>query len=225
MIAVLDYGIGNLRSAEKALQSLGADAQLVADPDLAAVADGVVLPGVGAFGPCAQALRAGGLDTAARHAIARGVPFLGICVGFQLLYEASDEDPSEEGLSVLPGVVRRLPSGVKHPQMQWNILEAVPHRPSALLQGVASPTWVYFVHSFAPEVSEDTTATCEYGGSMTACAESGAVWGTQFHPEKSGATGLRILENFVAAVRGSGADEHRSDGGGSGASDTVGATG
>ena len=200
MIAVLDYGIGNLRSAEKALQFVGADARLVDDPDVASTADAVVLPGVGAFGPCAQALRATGLDAAARHAIERGVPFLGICVGFQLLYEGSDEDPAGDGLGVLTGVVRRLPSGVKHPQMQWNLVEPVPGRRPGLLRDVPDPTWVYFVHSFAPEVTPATSSTCEYGGTVTASAERGPVWGTQFHPEKSGAVGLRILENFVAAV-------------------------
>jgi len=200
VIAVLDYGIGNLRSAEKALQHLGADARLVDDPDLASAADAVVLPGVGAFGPCAQALRSSGLDVAARSAIDRGVPFLGICVGFQLLYEGSDEDPQEPGLGVLPGVVRRLPEGVKHPQMQWNILDPDTDRPSGLLAGVPRPAWVYFVHSFAPELTSDTSSTCDYGGPVTASAERGPVWGTQFHPEKSGAIGLRILANFVRTV-------------------------
>jgi glutamine amidotransferase len=200
MIAVLDYGIGNLRSAEKALQFVGADAVLIDDPDLAASADGVVLPGVGAFGPCAQALRASGLGDAALAAIEAGSPFLGICVGFQLLYEGSDEDPADEGLGVLPGVVRRLPAGVKHPQMQWNLLDRVSGRPAGLLADVPEPTWVYFVHSFAPELTDDTSATCSYGGTVTASAERGSVWGTQFHPEKSGAVGLGILENFVAAV-------------------------
>ena len=200
MIAVLDYGIGNLRSAEKALQHLGADARLVDDPDRAAEADGVVLPGVGAFGRCAQALRSSGLDRAAPSAVDRGVPFLGICVGFQLLYEGSEEDPSEPGLGVLPGAVRRLPAGVKHPQMQWNQLQPVDGPPSGLLAGVPEPAWVYFVHSYAPEVSADTSAICEYGGPVTASAERGPVWGTQFHPEKSGAVGLGILANFVGAV-------------------------
>ncbi len=200
MIAVLDYGIGNLRSAEKALQFVGADARLVDDPDVASTADAVVLPGVGAFGPCAQALRATGLDAAARHAIERGVPFLGICVGFQLLYEGSDEDPAGDGLGVLSGVVRRLPSGVKHPQMQWNLVEPVTGRHPGLLRDVPDPTWVYFVHSFAPEITSATSSTCEYGGTVTASAERGPLWGTQFHPEKSGAVGLRILENFVSAV-------------------------
>jgi glutamine amidotransferase len=204
VIAVLDYGIGNLRSAEKALQHLGADARLVDDPDRAAEADAVVLPGVGAFGPCAQALRSSGLDRAARSAIERGVPFLGICVGFQLLYEGSDEDPDQPGLGVLPGVVRRLPDGVKHPQMQWNVLQPVAEGGSGLLADTPPPAWVYFVHSFAPELTADTSSTCDYGGRITASAERGPVWGTQFHPEKSGAVGLGILANFVRAAAGAG---------------------
>ena len=197
MIAVLDYGIGNLRSAEKALQHVGADARLVDDPDEVAGAAGVVLPGVGAFGRCAEALSASGLDRAVNDAVDRGIPFLGICVGFQLLYEGSEEDPSATGLGILPGTVRRLPVGVKHPQMQWNTLE-IGH--SDLLAGMPEPAWVYFVHSFAPERTEDTTSTCDYGGPVVATAERGRVWGTQFHPEKSGAVGLSILSNFVAAV-------------------------
>jgi imidazole glycerol-phosphate synthase subunit HisH len=200
VIAVLDYGIGNLRSAEKALQHLGADAALIDDADRAAEADAVVLPGVGSFGPCAQALRSSGLDRAALHAVERGIPFLGICVGFQLLYEGSDESPSEDGLGILSGTVRRLPSGVKHPQMQWNILDPGPAPVDGLLRGLPDPAWVYFVHSYAPEQTEDTSSTCEYGGTITASAERGAVWGTQFHPEKSGSVGLGILTNFVRAA-------------------------
>ncbi|HEV3265891.1 MAG TPA: imidazole glycerol phosphate synthase subunit HisH [Acidimicrobiales bacterium] len=205
MIAVLDYGIGNLRSAEKALQHLGSDARLVSDPDEAARADGVVLPGVGAFGPCARALRASGLDAVALDAVARSVPFLGICIGFQLLYEGSDEDPTTPGLGVLPGVVRALPPGVKHPQMQWNVLDRVPGADPGLLEGAPDPAWVYFVHSFAPELTADTTATCDYGGTVTASAGRGPVWGTQFHPEKSGPVGLGILANFVRRVAAVGA--------------------
>jgi imidazole glycerol-phosphate synthase subunit HisH len=206
VIAVLDYGIGNLRSAEKALQHLGADARLVSDPDDVGEADGVVLPGVGSFGPCARALRAGGLDRAALEAIARNVPFLGICVGFQLLYEGSDEDPSTEGLGVLPGTVRSLPAGVKRPQMQWNVLDRSADPTEAnqpepgLFAGLPAKPWVYFVHSFAPEITVATSSTCEYGGPVTASAEDGSVWGTQFHPEKSGAIGLRMLGNFVSVV-------------------------
>ncbi len=158
MIAVLDYGIGNLRSAEKALQHVGADAHLVDDPTAVSRAQGVVLPGVGAFGPCADALARSGLGEAASDAVDRGVPFLGICVGFQLLYEGSEEDPAAAGLGILPGTVRRLPTGVKHPQMQWNTLEVGDSR---LLAGVPDPAWVYFVHSYAPERTADTTSTCD----------------------------------------------------------------
>ncbi len=195
-IAVLDYGIGNLRSAERALAHVGAAARLVTDPAHVRGAAGVVLPGVGAFGPCADALARTGLGKAARAAIDAGVPFLGICVGFQLLYEGSEEAPGRAGLGVLEGTVRRLPASVKVPQMQWNALERV--RPSGLLDGVGEQPWVYFVHSYAPEVGPETVATCDYGGTAAAAAEEGAVWGTQFHPEKSGATGLAILANFVA---------------------------
>jgi glutamine amidotransferase len=206
VIAVLDYGIGNLRSAEKALQHLGADARLIRDPDEAAGADGVVLPGVGAFGPCARALRDSGLDAVALDAVARGIPFLGICIGFQLLYQGSDEDPAVSGLGVLPGMVRALPPGVKHPQMQWNVLDRVDGADAGLLAGVPDPAWVYFVHSFAPELTGDTTSTCAYGGTVTASAGRGPVWGTQFHPEKSGPVGLAILANFVRRVAGADAD-------------------
>jgi glutamine amidotransferase len=204
VIAVLDYGIGNLRSAEKALQHLGADAELIADPERAAGAVGIVLPGVGAFGRCAEALRGSGLDQVALSAIERGVPFLGICVGFQLLYEGSDEDPSASGLGILAGKVRRLPPGVKHPQMQWNQLLPVTGDTFApgLLAGVEPSAWVYFLHSFAPERTADTSSICDYGGPVTASAERERVWGTQFHPEKSGSVGLGILANFVRTVEG-----------------------
>lgn len=201
LIAVLDYGIGNLRSAEKALQHLGADAQLVDDPELARSAAGVVLPGVGAFGRCATALRASGLDKVAFDAVERGLPFLAICVGFQLLYERSEEDPRTRGLGILEGDVRRLPKGVKHPQIQWNRLERVPGSGDGLLDGLGERPWVYFVHSFAPEQSQDTVALCDYGGPVVAAAQRGRVWGTQFHPEKSGRNGLAILGNFVRVVR------------------------
>jgi glutamine amidotransferase len=197
-IAVLDYGIGNLASAQKALVHLGADARLVTDPDDAAGAAGVVLPGVGAFGRCALALRQTGLHRAVEGALEEGVPFLGVCVGFQLLYEGSEESPDVPGLGVLRGRVRLLPEGVKRPQMQWNQLAPRPETSSGLLAGIACTSWVYFVHSYAPELSEDTVATCDYGGPVVAAAERGPVWGTQFHPEKSGSVGLAILANFVA---------------------------
>lgn len=205
-IAVLDYGIGNLRSAEKALQHLGAPARLVTDPGEVAAAAGVVLPGVGAFGACAAALEESGLAGAARRAIEAGVPFLGICVGFQLLYERSDESPGARGLGILPGAVHRLPDGVKHPQMQWNRLDRRPDADGGgdgggglgLLAGLEAHPWVYFVHSYAPAVGGETVATCDYGGPVAAAVARGNVWGTQFHPEKSGRTGLALLANFVA---------------------------
>jgi imidazoleglycerol-phosphate dehydratase len=198
-IAVLDYGIGNLASAHKALVHLGAQARLVTRPEDASAAAGVVLPGVGAFGPCAAALRRTGLVDAVTEALRRGTPFLGICVGFQLLYEGSEEAPATEGLGILDGTVRALPEGVKRPQMQWNQLHRRPESASCLLDGLDADPWVYFVHSFSPELTDDVVATCDYGGDVVAAAERGRVWGTQFHPEKSGALGLAILANFVAA--------------------------
>lgn len=199
LVAVLDYGIGNLRSAQKALERVGADARLTADAGLVADADAVVLPGVGAFGACMGALRATGLDGVAVTAASSGRPFLGICVGMQLLYDGSDESPGVAGLGVLPGVLRLLPEGVKRPQMQWNQLDV--RRPSAMFATLADPVWVYFVHSYAAPDGPDVVATCEYGGPVTAAVERGPVWATQFHPEKSGTVGLDLLAGFVAAAR------------------------
>ena len=199
MIAVLDYGIGNLRSAQKALERVGADAALVTTPAAVDGAAGVVLPGVGNFGRCMEALRSSGLDGAARFAIESGTPFLGVCVGMQMLYEGSEEEPDVPGLSILPGVVRRLLPGVKRPQMQWNVVD---HDGSALFAGMPDPTWMYFVHSYAPEPSPEVVATCDYGGTVVAAVERGRLWATQFHPEKSGANGLQLLANFLAATGG-----------------------
>jgi glutamine amidotransferase len=203
VVAVLDYGIGNLRSAEKALQHVGADATLTADPDRVAAADAVVLPGVGAFGPCVRALVDRGLDVVARRAVADGVPFLGICVGMQVLYESSEESPGVPGLGLLPGTVRRLPDGVKYPQMQWNTLDV--SGSDHLFDGLGGSPWMYFVHSFAAEMGDDVVATCDYGGPVAAAARRGSVRAVQFHPEKSGRPGLELLANFVriAAERGS----------------------
>ena len=195
-LAVLDYGIGNLRSAQKALERVGAPAVLTADPAVVPDAAGVVLPGVGAFGPCVEALRRSGLEEPALAALEGGKPFLAICVGMQMLYEGSEEDPGVKGLGVLPGHVRRLPEGVKRPQMQWNVLER--RGDPSLLAGLADPLWMYFVHSYAPEPGPAVVATCEYGGPVVAAVEQGPLWATQFHPEKSGAAGLRLLANFVA---------------------------
>jgi glutamine amidotransferase len=195
LIAVLDYGIGNLRSAQKSLQHVGADARLTADPALVRDAAAVVLPGVGAFGRCMEAIRSAGIDDLAHEAVESGRPFIGICVGMQLLYEASEETPGVTGLGILPGTVRLLPAGVKRPQMQWNTLDIV--RPSPLFEGLDDPAWMYFVHSYAAEPSEHTTATCDYGGPVTAAVSSGNVHATQFHPEKSGRNGLTLLANIV----------------------------
>ena len=198
MVAVLDYGIGNLRSAQKALQHVGADARLTAHPDEIAAADGVVLPGVGAFGRCMAALRDTGLDKQAVDAAGSGRPFLGICVGMQLLYEGSEEDPGVEGLGVLPGVVRLLPDTVKRPQMQWNTLELEGDPP--LFEGLERPVWVYFVHSYAAEPSDEVVAWCDYGGRVAAAVRRDRLWATQFHPEKSGRAGLAVLANFVRSL-------------------------
>ncbi len=197
-MAVLDYGIGNLRSAQKALQHVGADAELTSDVAVVASADAVVLPGVGAFGRCREALTRTGLDVAALDAVASGRPFLGICVGMQLLYDDSEESPGTAGLGVLPGTVRRLPDGVKRPQMQWNQLDVV--APSPLLDGLGERPWMYFVHSFAAEVTADVIATCDYGGATTAVVQRNNVHATQFHPEKSGRSGLAVLANWVGLV-------------------------
>lgn len=198
-IAVLDYGIGNLRSAEKALQHVGADARLVTSPDEAEGAAGVVLPGVGAFGRCMEALRETGLDKAAIAAVERGTPFLGVCVGTQLLYEASEESPGVAGLGILSGTVSRLPDGVKRPQMQWNALRI--RAASPLLEGLGDSPWVYFVHSYVAPDSGDVIATCEYGIDVPAVVERDRLWATQFHPEKSAAAGLHLLANFVELCR------------------------
>ncbi len=193
-IAVLDYGIGNLHSAQKAFERIGADARLVTTVAEAEAASGVVLPGVGHFRRCAEALHDSGLDVAARGAAGSDVPFLGVCIGMQLLYDGSEEAPGVAGLGVLAGTVRLLPDGVKRPQMQWNRL--VPTAPCRLLDDLADP-WAYFVHSYAAEPGDDVVATCDYGGPVTAMVQRGRLWATQFHPEKSGRTGLSVLQRFA----------------------------
>ncbi len=200
MIAVVDYGIGNLRSAEKALVRVGADARLVADPEELGEAAAVVLPGVGAFGMCARELRSRGFARFVVEAIESGKPFLGICIGFHLLYGRSEEDDTAKGLGLLGGTVRRLSGSVKLPHMQWNRLDRTRGREAAMLSGIHGDSWVYFVHSYAPvpdPVMQGVVATCDYGGPVVAGVEVGNVWATQFHPEKSGAVGLSILTRFV----------------------------
>lgn len=193
-IAVIDYGIGNLRSAEKALQRVGADATLTGDQATIEAADAVVLPGVGNFGRCVQALHETDLASVTIAAAESGRPFLGICVGMQMLFEGSDESPEQPGLAILPGRVELLPDTVKRPQMQWNPLTTTtPHMLTSELDG----QWMYFVHSYAVFTSECTLATCDYGGEMVAIAGRDNVIATQFHPEKSGHAGLAFLRGFV----------------------------
>jgi glutamine amidotransferase len=195
---VLDYGIGNLRSAQKSLERQGADARLTADPAVVRDAAGVVLPGVGAFGACMDAVERTGVADLAHEVVGAGTPFLGICVGMQLLYEASEETPGRRGLGILPGEVVRLPDGVKRPQMQWNVVDLV--RPTALFEEVPAPIWMYFVHGYVAPMSDDVVATCDYGGPVAAAAERGHVHAAQFHPEKSSTHGLAFLQNFVDLV-------------------------
>lgn len=200
LVAVLDYGIGNLRSAQKALERVGADARLTADRGLVADADAVVLPGVGAFGACMDALRSCRLDEVAIEAASDPRPFLGVCVGMQMLYEGSEESPGVKGLGVLSGTLRLLPETMKRPQMQWNLVDI--RRPSRLFGTLDDPVWMYFVHSYAADADGDAVvATCDYGGPVAAAIEREGLWATQFHPEKSGAVGLELLRGFVDAAR------------------------
>jgi len=203
-VAVLDYGIGNLRSAQRGLERAGADAHLTADPDEIAAADGVVLPGVGAFGACMKALADTGLDVEARKAAASGRPFLGICVGMQLLYEASEESPGVEGLGILPGVIRWLPDTVKRPQMQWNVIATATGPGGAvhpLMRGMDG-AWLYFVHSLSADDQAHAIATTDYGTTVVAASARDNVMATQFHPEKSDKAGLRLLQNYVSLLEG-----------------------
>lgn len=206
LVAVLDYGIGNLRSAQKSLERVGADARLTADAGLIADASAVVLPGVGAFGPVVEAIRSAGLDQIAVDAAASGRPFLGICVGMQAMYEGSEESPGVAGLGILPGLIKELPATVKRPQMQWNkLVVADGARQSPLLASLpdgGDGAWVYFVHSYAAVPDDFTLATCDYGGPAVAAVQSGMAFATQFHPEKSSQNGLAILKNFVDLAAG-----------------------
>ncbi len=199
VIAVLDYGIGNLRSAQKTLERAGAEPVLTADPAVVAEAAGVVLPGVGNFGRVMEAIREAGVDKLAHDAVESGRPFIGICVGMQALYESSDEVDGVEGLGILPGRIELLKGDVKRPQMQWNTLDFP--TPSPLFAGLPADPWVYFVHSYAPHNPDHAIATCDYGEPFTAAAQRDNVFATQFHPEKSGPVGLQIITNFVRLCR------------------------
>jgi imidazole glycerol-phosphate synthase subunit HisH len=199
-VALLDYGVGNLHSAAKALDRAGADVRVVpavADADGAAA---LVVPGVGAYGACLAGLdRAGGPEAVAGW-LAGGRPLLGICVGMQLAFEGSDEGPVSGGIGAVPGTVRRLTGPVKVPHIGWN--EVAPRQDSRLFAGLPAGTRFYFVHSYAPEAGgAAVAAVCDYGGPFAAAVERGNLFGTQFHPEKSGAAGLALLANFVAQAR------------------------
>ncbi|MGI8763881.1 MAG: imidazole glycerol phosphate synthase subunit HisH [Ilumatobacteraceae bacterium] len=198
-IAVVDYGIGNLHSARKAHERAGAEAELTSDPATITAADAVVLPGVGNFGSCLAALRDRGLDVPVQEASA-SLPFLGICIGAQMLFDVSEESPGASGLGVIGGTVRWIPSGPKRPQMQWNRLDlTVTDEMFAELE--AAP-WFHFVHSLhgVPDDAGDVVATCSYGAPLNAAFRRDNVFATQFHPEKSGSNGLRLIANFVAVA-------------------------
>ncbi|HEX4984002.1 MAG TPA: imidazole glycerol phosphate synthase subunit HisH [Ilumatobacteraceae bacterium] len=203
LIAVLDYGIGNLHSAHKAIEHMGADARLTADPGLIADADGVVLPGVGAFGACMAALRASGLEQPALDAVASGRPFLGICVGMQMLFSRSEESAGAEGLDVISGTIRWIPPNVKRPQMQWNQL-SIHHADDPMFAGIGQRAWMYFLHSLhgVPDDASTIAATCEYGATINAAFRQDNVFAVQFHPEKSSHSGLALLGNFVRITAG-----------------------
>ncbi len=198
-VAVLDYGAGNLRSAEKALQRAGADAFVTDSPEALAGSSALVVPGVGHFGQCASSLRAAGFEDAVREAVASGTPVLGICVGMQILYGRSEEDPEVPGLGLLPGEVRRLPESARVPHMGWNELKAV--RPDPVVDGLDGRRF-YFVHSYYADPSEDAhvIATTAYGPQFPSVVRVGNVVGVQFHPEKSAETGRRLLESWVATL-------------------------
>ena len=212
-VAVLDYGVGNLHSAAKALDRAGAEVRVVPTVTAAAGAAGLVVPGVGAYGACLSGLASAGGAEAVAGWLATGRPLLGICVGMQLLFEASEEGPVSDGVGVVPGKIRRLTGGVrgtpggcpgesgpvKIPHIGWDEVTVRPG--SRLLAGLEDGTRFYFVHSYAPEPDgAAVAAVCDYGGRFGAAVERGNLFGTQFHPEKSGTAGLALLANFVTQV-------------------------
>ncbi len=201
-IGVVDYGSGNLRSVCKAFEVCGAQVSLVTSTSQLDACDGLVVPGQGSFHDCAQNLRASGLWDSIKGWIAADRPFLGICVGYQLLFESSEESPGVEGLGIFDGIVRRFPHGaLKVPHMGWNTL-TLNQPDDVLYRDVPVPTEVYFVHSYFPDPADTSivSATCDYGGPFAASVSRGALSATQFHPEKSQRTGLAILRNFLTSL-------------------------
>ncbi len=193
MIAVVDYGVGNVRSVERALVHAGAFPQLTADPDELDEADGIVLPGVGAFGPALEKLTAAGLGRRIVELARRGTPILGVCLGYQLLFEESMEHGRHQGLGLLPGTVREVDNSELLPVIGWCRLTQTDHTP--LWDGIADGSYMYFVHSYTPDSTKHSIGSTEH--SPAAASARRNVMGTQFHPEKSGADGLRVYESFV----------------------------
>ena len=200
MIAIIDYDAGNIKSVQKALQYLGQEAVLTRDREVILSADRAVLPGVGSFGEAMEKLKGYGLSEVVREFAATGKPFLGICLGLQLLFEESEESPGVQGLGLLKGKIRRIPEGEgrKVPQIGWNDISI--HPDSRLFRGIPDHSYVYFVHSYYLEAADrkEVAATTEYGVSIDAAVEAGNVYACQFHPEKSSDVGLGILKNFIA---------------------------
>ncbi len=195
MIAIVDYGAGNLVSVKKALDWLQQKCAITSDPEEVAKASKIVLPGVGHFASTA-ALARSGLRQAITDGIDRGIPFLGICVGMQWMFQRSKESLETPGLGVFEGDCERFPGNVKSPHVGWNQIEI--SSSSRLFQNIPSRSFVYFTHSFRAPMSDATVACCEYGGSFSAAVERDNLFGVQFHPEKSGETGLQILRNFCS---------------------------
>ena len=199
MIAIIDYDAGNIKSVEKALQYLGEEAVITRDAGEILMADKVILPGVGAFGDAMEKLNRYGLVPVIHEVVEKGIPFLGICLGLQLMFESSEEAPGVEGLGLLKGKIVRIPEGdgLKVPHMGWNSLSFP--KEGRLFAGIPENSYVYFVHSYYLQAEEDiVTATAEYGVTIHASVEKGNVFACQFHPEKSSKWGLKILENFAA---------------------------
>jgi len=199
-ISLVDYGVSNLPSVERAFERLGAAVERAAGPERIAAAQAIVLPGVGHFSAFVEALRRRGLASPLAEARARGVPILGICLGMQALFSGSEEAPGESGLGFFSAGVRALPATVKSPHIGWN--QVRPTRKSALLGGVGANDYFYFAHSYAaPAQAEPTVAACDHGVAFAAAIECENVMGVQFHPEKSGEAGARVLRNFLEAAR------------------------
>lgn len=199
MVAVIDYDAGNIKSVEKALLYLGQDVKVTRDKNVILSADRVILPGVGAFGDAMGKLRSYGLEEVIKKVVSQGTPFLGICLGLQLLFEDSDETPGVKGLGLLPGSIRRIPDkeGLKIPHMGWNSLDI--REGASLFQGIEGHPYVYFVHSYylSAKREEDVAATTFYSTKIHASVEHDNIFACQFHPEKSSEVGLKILDNFI----------------------------